>query len=224
MSRQEINDLTQQVGKLAEQAREHGGLLSELAPEVQDQRETLAKLVDLVKDMAGAEVDDGDAVDPDLTVVAWHTLDQQQARRAWDSLVTWLDEVAVPVYRITRSQLPDCWPRHAAIRNELSWLRTAHAQAYREGASAALVGEWHTRHLPAVLDRIHGHATGWGRSARTCGVGQCADRVGESGLPYDQDPDEIGREITGRSVWDLGAIEDDIDARPAPPEEDDTEQ
>ncbi|MFC5947467.1 hypothetical protein ACFQH9_04155 [Pseudonocardia lutea] len=66
----------------------------------------------------------------------------------------WIAEVFVPWYEITRDELPDCWPLHRPALVELSWLRSAHAQAYLRSAPPSAAGEWHQRWRPGAVDRL----------------------------------------------------------------------
>jgi hypothetical protein len=74
---------------------------------------------------------------------------ERQARAQWPILAQWIAEVLVPWYEITCDELPDCWPLHRPALVELSWLRSAHVQAYLRSSAPSVEGEWH----PALAPR-----------------------------------------------------------------------
>lgn len=86
--------------------------------------------------------------------VDWAKLSVEDATQQWATLARWVGEVLVPVYGITRNELPDCWPLHFTAVVELSWLRSAHVQSYLPGTHPHITAEWHTRWRPAVLARL----------------------------------------------------------------------
>lgn len=83
--------------------------------------------------------------------VDWPALTAEQAAAEWPRLAQWIDEVFVPWGEITRDALPDCWALHRPVVVQLSWLRSAHVQAYLPAAEPAVAGDWHIRWSPAVL-------------------------------------------------------------------------
>ena len=87
--------------------------------------------------------------------VDWPALTEEQAREQWPILGRWIAEVFVPWYEITRDELPDCWPLHRPALVELSWLRSAHVQAYLPSSPPSVAGEWHQRWRPGVVERLH---------------------------------------------------------------------
>jgi hypothetical protein len=86
--------------------------------------------------------------------VDWPRLTAAEARHQWAVLARWIAEVLVPWYEITREELPDCWALHRPAVIELSWLRSAHAQAYAPTSPPHVAGEWHQRWRPGVLTRL----------------------------------------------------------------------
>ena len=86
--------------------------------------------------------------------VDWASLSAKQAAEQWPILARWVGEVLVPRYELSRDELPDCWALHPPVVAELSWLRTAYAQAYLTRSPPQLSADWHTRWRPAVLTRI----------------------------------------------------------------------
>ncbi|MFR9802553.1 hypothetical protein ACL02T_09655 [Pseudonocardia sp. RS010] len=87
--------------------------------------------------------------------VDWPALTEAQAREQWPVLGRWIAEIFVPWYEITRDELPDCWPLHRPALVELSWLRSAHVQAYLRSSPPSVAGEWHQRWRPGVVERLH---------------------------------------------------------------------
>lgn len=86
--------------------------------------------------------------------VDWIGMNAETAREQWPILARWVGEVLVGWYEITRDQLPDCWPLHTPAVIELSWVRSAHRQAYLAHVHPHITGEWHTRWLPHLLTRL----------------------------------------------------------------------
>ncbi|PZS32647.1 MAG: hypothetical protein DLM61_06505, partial [Pseudonocardiales bacterium] len=72
--------------------------------------------------------------------VDWPALTAEQAAAEWPRLAQWIDEVFVPWGEITRDALPDCWALHRPVVVQLSWLRSAHVQAYLPAAEPAVAG------------------------------------------------------------------------------------
>lgn len=221
MSEDMLTDLAAQQAQTAQDLRSLAGDLAEIGGEVRTVSErsirleralaVLSSRIEQVAEQLEAEEDET----PDTAPIAWHALDSVAAAEAWEGLLTWADEVLCPTYEITRGQLPDCWTRHPAMRNEVSWLRTSHAQAYLSTAHAGGAAEWHLRYLPGALSRIAGHAQGWGQSdetPRSCLKGTC--RLGP--LPQPWERRSSGFEPSRREVWDLAAVKQDIENRPEP--------
>jgi hypothetical protein len=86
--------------------------------------------------------------------IKWPSIPADQAATAWTALANWIAEVLVPWYQLTREDLPDCWALHKPVVVELSWLHTAHLEAFQPGAAAYLAADWHTRWRPATLMRL----------------------------------------------------------------------
>lgn len=220
-----VTDLAAQQAKTASDLRELSGVVSEIGGEVSSTAEqlhqverglaTVTAAVERVAEHLGLD----DKGDDDAAPVAWHTLNRDDAQEQWDKLLTWVDEVLCPTYGITRGQLPDCWTRHPAMRNELAWLRTCHVQAYMPGGHAGGAAEWHLRYLPGALQRIALVARRWGQNppdaawTPDCGKGGCW--LGED-LPQPWEHDNVALQPATRAVWDLAAVKRDIDSRPAP--------
>lgn len=102
--------------------------------------------------------------------VPWPALSAAQADTEWDALATWIDEVLVAWYELTRQDLPDCWALHRPAVVELSWLHSAHQEAYRPGAAAHEAADWHTRWRTAALTRVREIIPL--RGVRSCGPGE----------------------------------------------------
>lgn len=86
--------------------------------------------------------------------VNWPALTAEEAEKQWPVLAQWVGEVLVPWYELTRDELPDCWPLHRPALVELSWLRSAHVQAYLPSSPPSVAGEWHMRWRPGVVARL----------------------------------------------------------------------
>lgn len=154
------------VSQLGSDLSELGASQSETQTLVTELRRQLDGIADALASL-GAAPADGDAGDDAGAVVDWSRLDRSSAETEWQRLYEWLGTWLVPTYRITLAQLRPCWPHHPEVREDLSWLRACWMYAYRSGtASPAQAAEWHTRWLPAALDRI---AAAFGRTECTGG-------------------------------------------------------
>lgn len=89
--------------------------------------------------------DEAAAGEREAQLVDWSRLDRTRERLEWQRLEQWLDQWLVPTYEIVLDELPPCWMHDPAMREELSWLRSAWAGAYRTGGSGAAAGEWHAQ-------------------------------------------------------------------------------
>lgn len=174
-------------------ARESAAVLSELAPHVHDL--TQAQASEAADGNAGTAQQTGigdqagDAARAELGMAdvppapwCWPLFDDEQATAAWEALARWVDRVLVPGYGITRGELPDCWPHHPRMVNELSWLRAAHLDAHQDGAAATLAQDWHLRALPGALAAVAAavpleHGAG-SRRRPLCGPGHHHSRTG----------------------------------------------
>lgn len=92
---------------------------------------------------------------------AFTWLDAAGAHRDLDKVLTevarWLGVVYLQFPDAAES-LPDCWLWHPPVVEELLWLCDAWRNAYKPGAPAHLVGDWHDRLRPGVVRRIHKYA------------------------------------------------------------------
>src|SRR5699024_768794 len=94
-----------------------------------------------------------------------------------------------------------------AMREELSWLRSAWAAAYRASGSGAAAGEWHARWLPTAFDRIAHHAA---RSGCDTAGKHRAQLLSEAARTL------TGRELATAEHWSTDGREADIAARETP--------
>lgn len=88
---------------------------------------------------------------------------EQTARDALDDWVTtilqgWYDLVGEDQSKGTeykRLRVPSCWSQHPDVVTELGWLaQTWHRAVRHDGGDLSAVAEWHTRYLPAAVERI----------------------------------------------------------------------
>lgn len=149
--------------QLAALRRDHQELVRQVTNVAADSSEILPRIdaLDLAVERVGAALGvdamgndraDRDDVTPPTR---WSKLDREQVTTAWTALAEWVLEVLNGEYRLTRTQLPDCWPVHRRAVRELAWLRTLHVATTGDVAPPAeVIGEWHTRWLPAALHNI----------------------------------------------------------------------
>jgi hypothetical protein len=102
--------------------------------------------------------------------IDWPGMTAEQAATAWGDLAHWIADVLVPWYQITREELPDCWAMHRPAVVELSWLRSAHIEAFAPNTAAHHAADWHTRWRPAALARLREVIPRHG--ARSCSPGE----------------------------------------------------
>jgi hypothetical protein len=76
----------------------------------------------------------------------------EQARGLLDALADWLARVYL---QYPDAKLPPCWIWHPDVVEELLWLATAWAQAFRgKTAEPFRQADWHDRYRPGVVKRI----------------------------------------------------------------------
>ena len=74
--------------------------------------------------------------------VDWRRIPAHAAAAEWAALDTWVRWRAAR-YALDHRELPPCWFRHAAVVEELSALRTAHASAFHPTQPAPGPLDWH---------------------------------------------------------------------------------
>jgi hypothetical protein len=85
-------------------------------------------------------------------------------------LDTWLRTVFLR-YADGSLALPECWLWHPDVVEELLWLMHTWLAAYQgEKASAGLVGDWHDRYRPGVVQRIRARAGACSMEAHLAGA------------------------------------------------------
>lgn len=149
--------------RLAALRRDHDDLARRVTDVASASSEILPRLdsLDLAVERFGSALEADESRLPgvdrdDLTpATRWSKLGREELAAAWTALAEWVSEVLNAEYCLTRVQLPDCWPVHRRAVRELAWLRTLHVGTRAETAvPAEVVGEWHTRWLPAALYNI----------------------------------------------------------------------
>ena len=79
-------------------------------------------------------------------------MDRAPAEQAWTALAEFVDTVLYRQYRLTRLQVPDCWPVHPRMVRELAWLRSSYLEAQElEAQDPAGSLPWHIRAIPGFL-------------------------------------------------------------------------
>lgn len=85
------------------------------------------------------------------------------------------DQASGTEYR--RLRVPVCWDSHRDVVIELGWLAQEWMRAYRVGdGDLHAAAEWHTRYLPAAIERIRRTST-----ACACSYGHRTLAPGEAG-------------------------------------------
>lgn len=95
---------------------------------------------------------DGTAEPPADGPFSWFaTSDHDLQRKAWKRLEQWVDQVLVPMYGLTTSELPPCWPLHQPVVEVLEAFRAEWVRIYMPDSDAVMVPpgrdavDWHTR-------------------------------------------------------------------------------
>lgn len=115
--------------------------------------------------------------------------DTGEVRELLDQLCAWLAAIFLR-YPDGASCLPECWPWHPDVVEELLWLMHAWCAAYQgAGASVGAAGDWHDRQRPGVVNRIR-------RSAGSCSREAHQTRPGWSRTP------SAGPEVPGTDGLD----------------------
>jgi hypothetical protein len=144
----EVHQLRRTSDKLHQDVREIGGIVAELPPQIQDHDSEIAALKGTLEELTAQ------APQAENPPINWPELSSEEAGPQWDALASWIANVLVPYYGITRGQLPDCWPMHWRAVLELSWLRTCYRQAFVPSSPPTAAAEWHTRWLDAALSNV----------------------------------------------------------------------
>jgi len=153
---EQLRALTEQVGETAARHTDLATAVSEdLGPRVGGLHQVLTEELAQLRGEVDVLLTERQERDKTKNApVDWAALTEEQAAVQWPILARWVGEVLVPRYELTRDELPDCWALHPPAVAELSWLRTAHVQAYLPKSPPQLSADWHTRWRPAVLIRI----------------------------------------------------------------------
>lgn len=172
-------------------AREVEGLRRTVEP-LRDAVERTDELARLVAQLADA-VSALPARPAPTAPPSWLVLpaDTGAAGHVLGELLAWLHAVYLR-YADGAAVLPECWPWHPEVVEELLWLMHAWLAAYQgKHASVAAAGDWHDRARPGVVRRI--------RSAvGTCSLENHLDRDGW-GQPMHRGP----RLVPGAQAADL---------------------
>lgn len=99
------------------------------------------------------ETDDAEDEQPLPVVVPWETLDADAYQRELTLLCDWVAWL-IDLYEIGQDTIPDCWPLHPVLREELGHLRTAWLLTRHFNTRIGAIGvEW-DRHRDITLARI----------------------------------------------------------------------
>lgn len=152
-----LDDIARQNSQTAGQVAEIAGHVSEMAPRLDEAERSVAALGGAVE-AAGIGGGGGSGEDDEALALTpalrWSGLAAGDRRAAWDALSGFVAEVLNGDYRLTRLELPDCWPVHPRAVRELAWLRTVYVSSSAAGVRPELVAEWHVRWLPAAITNL----------------------------------------------------------------------
>lgn len=147
----QVQELEIKVTDLGNQVTDVATDVSKIGAQLQDE---ISQLGDTVAKLADHVMPSGDDESDQAGIINWHTLDRVQAEKAWSELWHWLESYYVPTFEPTRTEIPDCWTRHAGIRDELSWLWRTHLAAYADGAQPTAAAYWHTTWRTSAMTNI----------------------------------------------------------------------
>lgn len=151
---EQLRELRREVSENSAYVAEIADHVSRLSPRVDDLDHSVAALSGAVE-AAGAGGGGADEQALSLTpALRWSQLEPGDKHAAWDALGAFVAEVLGGEYRLTRAELPDCWPVHPRAVRELAWLRTLHVDSSAPDTRPDLVAEWHVRWLPAALANL----------------------------------------------------------------------
>jgi len=74
--------------------------------------------------------------------VDWTVLSEEEAADQLDQLIDWVDWLTWR-YTLDSRTVPECWPEHGSVLEELSALRTAWIQAYATTSLGSAPLDWH---------------------------------------------------------------------------------
>lgn len=149
----EIRRVRDQATDASRQVADVANMVSEMLPRLGDVEDGLAAIAGAFESGAGAGDDESGPVA--LTpAFRWSALSEEEAVAGWEALGGWVATVLNAEYRLTRAELPDCWPVHPRAVRELAWLRTCHVAAAAPRTRPDVVAEWHVRWLPAALHNL----------------------------------------------------------------------
>lgn len=156
--RQSVADQATSAAAIHVNVAETIGLMAELLPRVEAMDTRLTELAASVTADSDSDSDDGaagadDADTPPITpAIGWDDMDHDTARAAWEALARFVGDVLYARYRLTRLQIPDCWPLHPRLIREIAWLRSSYVDAgAMEPDLPPAAAPWHTRALPLFL-------------------------------------------------------------------------
>jgi len=155
------------VRQLLKQAETIARLRRELEDLTTETNETVANLLARIEALEDDSSDDiGLPLAP--TSWCWRTIGPHGAETLWRELRGWVAWIRHR-YPLAR-RIPECWPEHPEIVEELTalWLAWQAAYAVADAPLMAAI-EWHDRWLPGVLHRLER-----GPFALDCGAGHAA--------------------------------------------------
>lgn len=176
----EVRGMRRDLDELRRILAETTGYVAEALPRIKDLEDvhaTLAARLDHVDGHTGTDADpdtspaggssrdssdageddpendaEHDEAPPATPATGWSQMDRVTATAAWEALARFVGEVLHGEYRLTRMQVPDCWPLHPRMVRELAWLRSSYLEAAdAEPDVPSSSSPWHIRALPAFF-------------------------------------------------------------------------
>ncbi len=174
----------QTIGQVAQSVVDLGKLVEANGRKVNSLRTVPKQLDGLAVTVAGLaqEVADlsAEAEEEKKRRASWFDVrDADTARVLLDALADWLARVYL---RYPDAKLPPCWVWHPDVVEELLWLASAWAEAFRGKTAAPFrQADWHDRYRPGVVKRI-------GERPR-CSI---REHVAPEGAEYVRTPPRVG--------------------------------
>ena len=151
---EELRELRREVGQTSGNVAEVADHVSRLSPRVDELEISVASLAGAVEAAGPGGGEPEDAALSLTPALRWSQLEPGDKHAAWDGLGGFVAEVLNGDYRLSRTELPDCWPVHPRAVRELAWLRTLYVDSSAPDTRPDLVAEWHVRWLPAALTNL----------------------------------------------------------------------
>ena len=113
-------------------------------PRVRVRRRTIGRNLRTPRDLTASRTEIEPAAGTDVPLSEWHALSPQERRREWRALVDWVEWLHDRYELGVSDRLPDCWPQHPGLIEELRALKAWREQIYTSpNPSGQAARAWH---------------------------------------------------------------------------------